>query len=63
MTFFAPDLFRSFGIGFALGLVLLAGATAEHWAGNLESPAQAAAPLEAPQPNAEFLIEPLELDE
>ncbi len=63
MTLFSADLFRNFGLGFMAGAVMLGAATIGDWAPQLESPAQAAAPLEAPAPSAEFLIEPLEISE
>lgn len=62
MTLFAPDLYRSFAIGFLAGGLILGAATFDEWAGALESPAQAAAPLSAPEPTSEFLIEPIELE-
>jgi hypothetical protein len=61
MTLFSPDLYRSFGIGFAAGALIVVGAAVGQGHAQIESPAQAAAPLEAPQPSAEFLIEPLEV--
>lgn len=42
MRLFAPDLYRNFAIGFAVGALLIAGGTADQWAGHLESPARAA---------------------
>jgi hypothetical protein len=60
MTLFAPDLYRNFAFGFAAGGLIVAAATAEHWAPSLESPLQAASPLGAPPASAEFTIEPLE---
>jgi hypothetical protein len=62
MRLFSSDLFRNFGIGFALGAVLIVGANAEDWGGAVASPAQAAE-LDAgtsrvPAPAAEFVIAP-----
>jgi len=62
MTLFAPDLYRSFGLGFVAGGLLIAAATVDQWSDAIEPPAQAAAPLTAPEPSGEFLIEPLEID-
>jgi len=56
MRLFSTDLFRNFGIGFAVGALLIAGANAETWGGELSSPAQAAETLNAPAPSAEFVI-------
>ena len=61
MTLFSSDLFRNFGVGFMAGAVIMAASTIDQWGPQLESPAQAASPLEAPAPSAEFLIEPLEI--
>lgn len=61
MTLFSADLFRNFGIGFAAGALLVGTATAGQWAPQLESPARASSPLQAPSADAEFLIEPLEV--
>jgi hypothetical protein len=62
MRLFSPDLFRNFGIGFALGAVLIVGANAEDWNSAVASPAQAAE-LHAPAdtltaPTDEFVIAP-----
>lgn len=56
MRLFSTDLFRNFGIGFVVGALLIAGANAENWSGELASPAQAAETLQAPAPSAEFMI-------
>lgn len=56
MRLFSSDLFRNFGIGFVVGALLIAGANAQSWGGELSSPAQAATPLKAPAPSAEFVI-------
>lgn len=57
MRLFAPDLFRNFGIGFALGaLLIVVGANAQ---GSVAAPAQAAEPLQAPVPTADFAIAPV----
>jgi len=52
MRLFSSDLFRNFGIGFAAGAVLIAGANAEQWGGELASPAQASEPRPAATPAA-----------
>lgn len=61
MRLFAPDLFRNFGIGFALGALLVVGASAREW-GTLAPPAQAAelaaTGAAADAPTAEFVIAP-----
>ena len=63
MTLFSSDLYRSFGIGFVAGTLIVGAATIGHWGPALESPAIASEPLEAPAPSSEFLIEPLEITE
>lgn len=60
MTLFSADLYRNFALGFVAGALIVGAATADQWAGQIESPARAAVPLEAPQADADFLIEPLE---
>lgn len=57
MRFLSSDLFRNFGIGFALGAVLIVGANARDW-GTLAAPAQAAEIVQADAPAAEFVIAP-----
>lgn len=57
MTLFTPDLYRNFAIGFIAGGLLIGAATFDEWSDAIESPAQAAAPIEAPQPSDEFLID------
>lgn len=42
MRLFAPDLYRNFGIGFAVGAALIAGATVDQWGGDITPAAQAA---------------------
>lgn len=59
MRLFSSDLYRSFGIGFVLGAVLIVGANAEDWSGAVASPAQAAEVLKAPAPSDEFVIAPV----
>lgn len=59
MRLFSSDLFRNFGIGFALGAVLIVSANAEEW-GMLATPAQAAEAHAAPAPTADFVIAPIE---
>jgi len=63
MTLFSVDLYRNFGLGFLAGAMMVAAATIGEWGGNIESPARAAEPLEAPLPADEFLIAPLEAGE
>lgn len=62
MRLFSPDLFRNFGIGFVLGALLIAGANAENWGGELAPAAQAAELRKAPalhdDTTAEFVIAP-----
>jgi hypothetical protein len=60
MRLFSSDLFRNFGIGFALGAVLIVGAHAEDWNSAVASPAQAAEIQNTPAPAAEFVIAPQE---
>ncbi len=60
MNLFSADLFRNFGLGFMAGAVILGAATIDQWGGQLESPAQAASPLEAPAPASDFVIERFE---
>lgn len=59
MTLFSADLYRNFALGFVAGALIVGATTADQWVDTLESPARAAAPLEAPQADADFLIEPL----
>lgn len=59
MTLFSPDLFRNFGIGFVAGAFIIGAASIDSLSDQISPPAQAASVLEAPQPSAEFLIEPL----
>lgn len=59
MTFFTPDLYRHFGLGFLLGAAMLAAANAEALSDQVSSPAQAAEMPQAPQPSPEFLIQPI----
>lgn len=58
MRLFSPDLFRNFGIGFIFGALLIVGANAESWVGELAPAAQAAERHETPGPSAEFVIAP-----
>ncbi len=58
MRLFSSDLFRNFSIGFVLGALLVAGANAQSWGGELSSPAHAASMPEVVQPTAEFVIAP-----
>ena len=62
MRLFSSDLFRSFGIGFVLGAVLIVGANAESWNAAVAAPAKAAEvqslALAAPAHSDEFVIAP-----
>ncbi len=60
MSLFTPDLYRNFAIGFVVGALGLAAANAENLRDTIESPAHAAAPMAAPQIEAEFVIRPLD---
>ncbi len=60
MRFLSSDLFRNFGIGFALGAVLIVGANADDWSAAVASPAQAAEIVQNPAPSGEFVIAPPE---
>lgn len=60
MRLFSPDLFRNFGIGFALGAVLIVGANMDSWSGAVASPALAAERTATPAPADEFVIAPVE---
>jgi len=60
MTLFSADLFRNFGIGFVAGALIVGVAGFGEWGEVLESPAQAAKPVEVPAPSSEFQIEPFE---
>lgn len=60
MTFFTPDLYRQFGLGFLIGAALLAAANAEALSDQVSSPAQAAEVPQAPAPAPEFLIQPID---
>jgi len=60
MTLFTPDLFRNFAFGFLAGALFLGATSYDEWTSVVEAPAQAAAPLEAPAPDAAFVITPLE---
>jgi hypothetical protein len=60
MRLFAPDLFRNFGIGFALGaLLIVVGANAQGSGAAVAAPAQAAEPMQAPAATADFAIAPV----
>jgi hypothetical protein len=56
MRLFAPDLYRNFAIGFAVGAGLLAAASLDQWGTELASPARAAETLHTPGPDAEAFI-------
>ena len=61
MTLFAPDLYRNFAIGFGIGALGLGIAHTADGGDTFESPAHAATVIEAPEPAADFVIEPLEI--
>jgi hypothetical protein len=42
MGLFTPDLYRSFAIGFAVGVVIIGASAVRNWDTDLASPAQAA---------------------
>lgn len=63
MTLFSADLYRNFALGFLAGALIVGASTADQWAGHIESPARAAVPLEAPQADGDFIIEPIETAE
>ncbi len=56
MRLFAPDLYRNFAIGFAVGALLIAGANADQWGEELASPAQAAETPHTPGPDAATFV-------
>jgi hypothetical protein len=60
MSFFTPDLYRRFGLGFLIGAALLALAHLDAVSDQMSSPAQAAEMPRAPQPAPEFLIQPID---
>ncbi|MFO6446579.1 hypothetical protein ACLBKU_05480 [Erythrobacter sp. NE805] len=60
MRLFAPDLYRNFGIGFALGAAVIFGANVIEGNGAVASPAQAAELIKAPAPTEDFVIAPVQ---
>jgi hypothetical protein len=58
MRFLSSDLVRQFGIGFALGAVLVVGARAQDAGEGIASPAQAAERIAPGAPTADFVIAP-----
>lgn len=56
MRLFAPDLYRNFTIGFALGAAVIAAATVDQWGNHLESPARAAEIARGQQLSADSFI-------
>jgi hypothetical protein len=56
MRLFAPDLYRSFALGFAAGAVLVAGATVDQWADQFAPPARAAETAPAAGDSIETLL-------
>ena len=60
MTFFTPDLYRLFGLGFLIGAAMLAVANAEALSEQVAPPAQAAETVQAPLAAAEFQIQPID---
>lgn len=63
MNLFTPDLFRNFALGFVVGGAIIGLTTFDILGTALDAPVNAAEPIEAPQPSAEFVIEPFELQE
>lgn len=63
MTLFSPDLYRNFALGFAAGALMVGAATIDEWAGEIESPARAAQPIEAPRAHADFDIHAWEIEQ
>ena len=63
MTLFSSDLYRSFGIGFVAGAIIVAAAAVDQWGSMIESPARAATPVEVTAPDfaPEFAIKPIEV--
>lgn len=59
MTFFTPDLYRRFGLGFLIGAALIAVSNAQTLSDQVSPPAQAAETPQAPQSAPEFLIQPI----
>lgn len=60
MTFFTPDLYRQFGLGFVIGAAFLALANADALSDQISPPAQAAEAAQTPIPAPEFAIQPIE---
>jgi hypothetical protein len=56
MRLFSSDLIRNFGVGFVVGTLLVVGANAQSWSGELASPAHAAQLAKAPPVAADFVI-------
>jgi hypothetical protein len=56
MSFFAPDLFRDFALGFAASALLVAGLSAPKWSEDVAPAAFAAEPPAAPLSAPEFRI-------
>ncbi|MBV7258687.1 hypothetical protein [Erythrobacter crassostreae] len=54
MSLFAPDLYRNFALGFAVGAVIVGAATIGQWSDQISPPARAAVSLDAPQPSDDF---------
>jgi hypothetical protein len=58
MPFFSPDLYRSFGLGFVAGALIVSAATADQWGKEIAPAAQAAEVRQAPEQTLpEFVIE------
>ena len=51
MKLFAPDLYRNFAIGFAMGAAILAASNVDSWSDEFAPPAQAAEMAQAPEPS------------
>jgi len=60
MTFFTPDLYRQFGLGFLIGAAMLAAVNAEALSDQVSPPAQAAEMAQAPQVGSDFTIQPID---
>ncbi len=56
MRLLSSDLIRNFSVGFVVGTLLVVGANAQSWGGELASPAHAAQLAKAPPVGADFVI-------
>ena len=59
MGLFKPDLYRSFGIGFVIGALIVGASAVDSWSDTVAAPAQAAEMdvFEPVTPASEFIIE------